>query len=535
MGRQVVNLCGDKGFFTNCPPMSPPDDRVGARGFVMQWTYKVLAGLQMVRLAPGVQAKLATAAQLVRVATRSRLSGKHAQARPPAETVAANAWADYHLLSFVARPVNARVIDGRPPRLVAVIPELDPSVIFGGYLAFFQFLAFLQRRGVGVDLVVLKPPLAAHRLQEAFRASPLVQGVLSQATIAPLGVGRTVAIGALDAVLCYNWTTALVAAKLAQALHIPAYHYFIQEDERVFYPSDSHRFLAESIFHASPRPRLICNSAKLAEALLRDGLVDGTSEIAVFEQGIPDAPLPARSDLVARRVRRFVFYGRPEDHARRNLMTVALMALSRAVQNEAFAADPWEFYMIGSSRMGDQFSLGGITVTALPNCDYDSYRASLGQFDAGMALMSAPHPSVPPFEMVRSGIVTVVNTTIARPADWYLGISANFEPAQPTVDGLATAIARAVARTGNIKARLAAARTYHPADWEDSFRAMAGKLSHPLFQAALMDLGLPARARSAGPCPKASATDDVRKGQVPRKSRRSDPSTAMSPGHRSQD
>lgn len=454
----------------------------------MRWRYKLLAGVQMVRLTPGLRAKCATALQLARVARSSRL----ARARPPAaagpDAVAANAWADYHLLSFVDRPVNARVFAGRAPRLVAVIPELNPSVIFGGYIAFFQFLAFLQRRGVGVDLVVLKPVDVAHKTHAAFQGNDLVQGVLGAATITSLGVGRTVALGARDAVLCYNWTTALVAAKLAAALDDPAYHYFIQEDERVFYPSDSHRFLAESVFHQSPAPRLICNSAKLAQSLARDGLTGAASETAVFEQGIPDAPVPDRSDLATRTPRRFVFYGRPEDHARRNLMTIALMALTRAVQGGAFADARWEFYMIGSARMGSQFSVGGITVTALPNADYDTYRAGLARFDAGMALMNAPHPSVPPFEMVRSGIVTVVNTTPARPADWYRGISANFEPALPTVDGLAQAIARAAARVGEVDARIAAARSHHPSDWEASFAAMAGKLRHPLFQAALIDV-----------------------------------------------
>jgi hypothetical protein len=105
----------------------------------------------------------------------------------------------------------------------------------------------------------------------------------------------------------------------------------------------------------------------------------------------------------------------------------------------------------------------------------------------------APHPSVPPFEMVRSGIVTVVNAMPARPAKWYRAISGNFEPAEPTVDGLARAIAHAAARVGDVDARLAAARTYHPADWEDAFAAMAGKLSHPLFAAALMPMPVASR------------------------------------------
>ncbi len=464
----------------------------------MRWGYKLLAGLHMLRLAPGPRAKIATLRQLTRVALASRLAP--ADQGPPADDkIAANAWADFHLLSFVNRPVNVRLIDDRPPRLVAVLPELNPSVIFGGYIAFFQFLAFLQRRGVRVDIVVLKPFAGGLTPAGMFAQNDLVRDVLALAHIAPLGVGRTVAIGAEDAVLCYNWTTALIASKLAAAQGSAGYHYFVQEDERVFYPSDSHRFLAESLFHQSPRPRLICNSAKLAEALLRDGLIDPDSEVAVFEQGIPDAVLPTHADLAARDVRRFVFYGRPEDHARRNLMTIAMMALSQAVQDGAFDGARWEFYMIGSDRMGAQFSIGGVQVTALPNADYSAYRAGLLRFDAGMALMSAPHPSVPPFEMVRSGIVTVVNTTPARPEGWYRDISANFEPALPTVEGLAGAIARAAARVGDVDARLAAAGTHHPGDWEDSFSAMTGKLSHPLFRAALMQMPIgPMAAKGQG-------------------------------------
>ncbi len=451
----------------------------------MRFGYKVRAGLHMIRLTPGWRARLATLHQLLRVACAA---SPPPAARPDDDRVATQAWADFHLLSFVNRPVNVRLVPDRAPRLVAILPELNPSVIFGGYIAFFQFLAFLQRRGVPVEVLVLKPLARGEDPAAMFVSNPLVRDVLAQATVLAMGVGRTVRIGAGDAVLCYNWTTALVAAKIATAQGAAAFTYFVQEDERVFYPNDSHRFLAESIFHGHPRPNLICNSAKLAEALRRDGLSGPATEVAVFEQGIPDLPPPSRGELAAREVRRFVFYGRPEDHARRNLMTIALMALARAVQDGAFAGAPWEFYMLGSSRMGAQFSVGGVTVTALPNTNYDAYRAGLLRFDAGMALMSAPHPSVPPFEMVRSAIVTVVNTLPARPPDWYRAVSANFEPADPTVEGLARAIARATARVGDVDARLAAARTYHPADWEDAFAAMAGKLSHPLFAAALMPL-----------------------------------------------
>ncbi len=279
----------------------------------------------------------------------------------------------------------------------------------------------------------------------------------------------------------------------------PAYYYFVQEDERIFYPNDSYSFLCESLFFRSPRPRLICNSQRLLDHLKREGLADDQTEAAVFEQGIPEAPLPSADEISARETRRFVFYGRPEAHAKRNLMTIALMAIDRAARDRAFVDGPWEFYMMGSSRMGKSFALGGLTINCLPNQSYEAYRKQLAGFDVGMVLMYAPHPSVPPFEMVRSGVVTVVNTTISRDADWYRSVSANFEPAEPTVEGLAEAIVRAAARCSDGAARHAAAASYHPSNWSDSFTGMTGTLTHPLLALARTPLNAEAPAPQQAP------------------------------------
>ena len=83
--------------------------------------------------------------------------------------------------------------------------------------------------------------------------------------------------------------------------------------------------------------------------------------------------------------------------------------------------------------------------------------------------------------MVRSGMVTVVNTTPRRPDEWYRSISANFEPGEPSVDGLADAIKRATARVGDIDARLAATETYHPSNWDESFADLPAQLGHAIF------------------------------------------------------
>ena len=434
----------------------------------------------MVHRSTGVRGKLSALRRMALIGTRSHLRTKGTAAAEP--DVKANAWSDYFLLSFVNRDVNVRLDASQPRRLWIMVPELNASVIFGGYIALFQFMRFMQARGVRIGVLVLNEIEQREALLRTFSTSPVAHGVLSASDITTIGIGRTLRLHPGDMLLAYNWTTSIVAAKMARFLDDPAYYYFAQEDERIFYANDSYRFLAESLFHAEPRPRLICNSALLADHFRAAGLVDDRTETGIFEQGLPPAPLPTVVDLSSRSPRRFVFYGRPEDHAKRNLMSIALMAIARARRDRVFAAEPWEFFMMGSSRMGDSFDLEGIKVTCLRNMDYDSYRKALTGFDVGMSLMYAPHPSVPPFEMVRSGIVTVVNTMPLRDADWYRSISANFEPAAPTVEGLAAAIGRAVARVGDVQGRLAAATSHHPASWDESFARLPGQLSHTILQ-----------------------------------------------------
>lgn len=435
-------------------------------------------GLFLIRQSPGLSGKITTARQLALVLTRSRFS---APTQIVSDTVAANAWAEFHLLRLVNRDVNVRIDRTAAPKVWFILPDLDAKLVFGGYIALFQFAKFLHGLGIETGFLVLSKIAPRAELLRSFERNAVVHEVLARSDLARLGVSRTLRLGAADMLVCYNWTTALVAAKMARFLDDPAYYYFVQEDERIFYPNDSSRFLCESVFHQTPRPRLICNSQKLLDHLTRERLVYSDTIAGVFEQGLPGSDLPDRLTLENRRPRRFVFYGRPEDHARRNLMTVALMALAKAVQAGVFAKEPWEFCMLGSQQMGERFPLEGIEIRSLPNQPYADYRRTLTTFDVGMSLMYAPHPSVPPFEMVRSGVITVVNTTMERPVEWYRGISENFEPAAPTVEALAEAIGRAVRRVDDVAARLAASSTYHPATWEESFADLPGALRHRIF------------------------------------------------------
>lgn len=445
----------------------------------MNFWNKIGAGLVRVHQTPGLRGKLGTFRQLTQVALRSRLRGGAGNSR--GNSVSAEAWADYHLLSHVCRDVKVNIDPNLPARVQFVLPELNASVIFGGYTALFQFMNFLQQRGLKTGVLVMTPVGNKTALLKTFESNDLVHKVLSDSELSDMNATKAMRMSPKDMMVSYNWTTSIAAASMSRHLDDPAYYYFVQEDERCFYANDSHRFLAESVFTSEPKPRLICNSAKLLDHFRAEGLVSPDTVAGVFEQGLPAPVQLDREAMTQRSPRRFVFYGRPEDHAKRNLMSIALMAIARAKKDGAFDAEPWEFCMMGSQRMGKSFNLEGTQITCLPYQGYDAYRETLAGFDVGLSLMYAPHPSVPPFEMVRSGLVTVVNTTPRRSDDWYRGISANFEPGAPSVEGLANAIKRATARVGDIDARLAATETYHPSDWDESFAKLPEQLGHAIF------------------------------------------------------
>jgi len=438
-----------------------------------------MRGFGVVWMAPGLRGKISTFGQLVLAAIRSRYRVNSGGASD--QEVLANTWADYNILRFVKRNINVRIDRNASPRVWFIVPELNSSVIFGGYIALFQFIRYVQTLGIETGIIALKQSSSREQLLKDFESNPLAHEILVKSKLQKIGLSNSVRLSARDMLVSYNWTASLIAASMARFLDDAAYYYFVQEDERIFYPNDSYRFLCESVFNGNPRPRLICNSAKLREHFRNHGLINDTSVVGVFEHGIPNFDLPSRDNLTSRSPRKFVFYGRPEDHAKRNLMTIALLAIAKAKRDGAFNAEPWEFYMLGSQRMGETFSLDGLKIHSLPNQGYNDYRRMLLGFDVGLCLMYSPHPSVPPFEMVRSGMITVVNTSSDRTDDWYRGVSANFEPGNPTIEGLAGAIARATARVGDIEGRVAAASTYHPRDWAESFDHLPQSLGHAIF------------------------------------------------------
>ena len=74
----------------------------------------------------------------------------------------------------------------------------------------------------------------------------------------------------------------------------------------------------------------------------------------------------------------------------------------------------------------------------------------LRDHDVGLALMYTPHPSLVPIEMASAGMLTVTNSFENKTAEAMTAISSNLITAEPSIDGVAAALAEAAARGGGL-------------------------------------------------------------------------------------
>ncbi len=166
--------------------------------------------------------------------------------------------------------------------------------------------------------------------------------------------------------------------------------------------------------------------------------------------------------------RRLLFYARPEPHAARNLFELGMLALSAAVTRGTL--DGWELRGIGTTALGRRLPLGrGAELELLSRAAQGDYGRLLGEHDVGLALMHTPHPSLVPIEMASAGMLAVTTRFENKTPEAMAAISPNIIAAEPTVDGVAAALAAAVAGVEDIERRLAGAAVDWARDWEAAF------------------------------------------------------------------
>ena len=99
----------------------------------------------------------------------------------------------------------------------------------------------------------------------------------------------------------------------------------------------------------------------------------------------------------------------------------------------------------------------------------EDYQRLVPDFDVGLCLMYAPHPSVPPFEMASGGLITVTNQFANKSQERINRITPNLITARPSVSAIAEALGQAVQRSSDHVGRIKGSSFGQTCDWSESF------------------------------------------------------------------
>lgn len=376
------------------------------------------------------------------------------------------------------RPLNIAVRDGEPARVNVLLPALVPQIIFGGYIAVLNFILRLVDHGYQVRIIVCEETDAnADRIRENCKDSKIADKVLGKCELLVVhDRNDEITVSKQDVYVGYSWLTMRLASAAAAATNNKLPLFFIQEFEAIFHPYDSFRALCIETYGLPHFP--IFNSELLKQFFERKslGVFDPLNPVfgnddkyAFFSHAISNITPPDLTKLEGRARKKLLFYARPEPHAARNIFEIGMLALKQAIKDGVFSSD-WEFYGIGSLALSQELELPeGITLKMLPRVSLEEYCNMMSDYDVGLALMYAPHPSVPPFEMAAAGMLTVTSTFESRTTEDMESITSNLIATEPAPRAVADGLKSAVERVSDFKGRLDGAKFEWPRSWSEAF------------------------------------------------------------------
>jgi glycosyltransferase involved in cell wall biosynthesis len=371
-------------------------------------------------------------------------------------------------------PLELAARDDAPQRVNLLIPTIDLEHFFGGYIAKFNLASALAERGLRVRLLTVDPveplPRSWQRTLESYSG---LGGFFDRVEVEFGRESGGVEVSRLDRFVASTWWTAHIADAALRSLGgAERFLYLIQEYEPFTFPMGTYAALAAESYNLPHR-------ALFSSELLRDyfrrhaiGVYasgDGDAASESFENAITAVPPPDAAALAARHTRRLLFYARPEPHAARNMFELALLGLTRALDEGAFC-EGWELNGIGSVEPGRRIPIrDGLALKLLPRTGQEEYAAMLRDHDVGLSLMYTPHPSLVPIEMASAGMLTVTNTFENKTAEALGSISPNLIAAAPTIDGVANALLEAAAGVEDYERRARGSAVSWSSDWGRTF------------------------------------------------------------------
>lgn len=347
------------------------------------------------------------------------------------------------------------------PGMIVIVPNYLPEILFGGYIAFFDFLAALKTRCGGLDLqLIIINNVSTEQHKQNIMRMKLNDGKRADifSSIQLISNDRTLRIPEGYQVMSYCAETHYIASLIAKRLNIIPF-FFIQEYEPDFHSNGDYATFSRNAFFL---PHFgIYNSKILHDYFINDVEMHNVHGPAYrsccFENHIRRISLDRETFIekhMRKRGRRLIVYGRPEQHAARNHFATIILGLREALDKGYFDAGEWDFTSVGSLVHEGSYPLSEKhklrILTKMSEAEYVDF---LETGDIGVSFISTPHPGIVHFEMASCGLVTLTNTTKRRSPSWLRSVNANLIGVELSPSAIAEGLKKAVERSVDLDSR----------------------------------------------------------------------------------
>lgn len=385
------------------------------------------------------------------------------------------------ILKFVLEkkiaPLNLAVSNKSPQRVNILIGIIDFKYFFGGYITVFNLAKKLFREGYNVRMVIVDEcPFEPYLWRQKIKNYEGLEEFFDYIeVIYAFNRSEVIECNPKDVFIATSWWTAYVANDTLKHINADRFIYLTQEYEPIFYDFGSLYVLTKMTYDF---PHYAIFSTEILReyhrqnriGLFKDDPAVGEQYSVALQNAITKVDLDT-AGIITRKIKRLLFYARPEPHASRNLYEIGILALSRAIRKGYFEGDKWEFYGIGTVADVPDILIdkaNNIRMKLLPKVSLNEYKKFLTQFDVGLSLMLSPHPSLVPIEMASAGMIVVTNTFANKTKECLEEISPNFIAADPSIEGVEQALVDASKKVYDYQARIKGAKVNWSQSWEES-------------------------------------------------------------------
>lgn len=302
-------------------------------------------------------------------------------------------------------PIETVIIDESVKRLNLVTDTIDSHSLLGGVAtALIVATEFANRYDYELRIITRNSdvsPTNYYKIIEISGISPACKvSFYSDFERHQKAVDYKLEISKDDIFFATSWWS---AKAISETTIRKRFFYIIQEVETFFYNFGGEHLLCSQMMQDDDIDYIV--NSKYLYDYFRQYEKHIVEHGCYFEPAFPES-LYKKNTFTPKAKYKLFFYARPNNP--RNLYSVGVYILNRAVERGILDTNEWEVYCVGQNAPVLEFS-NGARSNNLGQLSWTEYAEFLTDIDLGLCLMYTPHPSYPPFDVACSGGVVLTN------------------------------------------------------------------------------------------------------------------------------